>query len=66
MVPWAEIPNYYQLADLFVTASKTETQGLTVIEAMAASKPPICIDDESFNLTVTDDLNGKIFKNKRE
>lgn len=66
MVPWTEIPNYYQLADLFVTASKTETQGLTVIEAMAASKPPICIDDESFNLTVTDDLNGKIFKNKRE
>ena len=66
MVPWNEVPNYYQLANLFVTASTTETQGLTVIEAMAASIPPICIDDESFKLTVTDDLNGKLFKNKKE
>ena len=66
MVPWNEVPNYYQLANLFVTASTTETQGLTVIEAMAASIPPIFIDDESFKLTVTDDLNGKLFKNKKE
>ena len=66
MVPWIDVPSYYQTATLFVTASKTETQGLTVIEAMAASIPPICINDESFTLTVTDDLNGKIFKNKRD
>ena len=66
MVSWVDVPSYYQIASLFVTASKTETQGLTVIEAMAAAKPPICINDESFNLTVTDDLNGKIFKNKRD
>ena len=66
MVPWVDVPSYYQAATLFVTASKTETQGLTVIEAMAASIPPICINDESFTLTVTDDLNGKIFKNKRD
>ena len=66
MVPWEEVPNYYQVADLFVTASTTETQGLTVIEAMAAGVPPICIDDESFRLTVADHLNGRIFKNKRE
>ena len=66
MVPWVDVPSYYQAASLFVTASKTETQGLTVIEAMAASIPPICIDDESFNLTVTDGLNGKIFKNKKD
>ncbi len=65
-VAWEEIPKYYQLADLFVTASKTETQGLTVIEAMAASIPVIAIDDESFNTVIVDDLNGKIFKNKRQ
>lgn len=65
-VPWEIIPNYYQLASVFVTASKTETQGLTVIEAMAASKVPVCIDDESFRNVVIDDLNGKIFKNKRQ
>ena len=65
-VAWEEIPKYYQLADLFVTASKTETQGLTVIEAMAASIPVIAIDDESFNTVIVDDLNGKLFKNKRQ
>ena len=66
MVPWDKIPNYYQIANLFVTASTTETQGLTLIEAMASGKPPVCIDDESFKIVVVDDLNGKIFKTKND
>ncbi len=65
-VPWEEVPLYYRIADVFATASTTETQGLTVIEAMAASVAPICIDDESFRNTVIDGLNGRIFKTKDE
>ena len=65
-VPWEEIPYYYASADIFATASVSETQGLTVIEAMAASLPVICADDSAFKTTVVDDLNGKMFKNKRE
>ena len=65
-VAWEEIPYYYHLADIFLTASKTETQGLTVIEAMASNVPPICIDDESFRNVVVDDLNGKIFNTEEE
>lgn len=65
-VPWEEIPLYYNLFDVFVTASTTETQGLTVIEAMASSLAPICINDESFINTVIDGLNGKIFKTDEE
>ena len=65
-VPWETVPLYYRLADVFATASRTETQGLTVIEAMAASVAPICIDDESFRNTVIDGLNGKIFNNQEE
>lgn len=65
-VAWEEIPYYYHLANIFLTASTSETQGLTVIEAMAASLPAICIDDESFSNVVIDDLNGKIFKTKKE
>ena len=65
-VPWESIPLYYRLADVFATASRTETQGLTVIEAMAASVAPICIDDESFRNTVIDGLNGKIFNDQKE
>jgi len=65
-VPRSEVPCYYQVADMFVTASVTETQGLTVVEAMAAGKTPVCINDESFRNTVIDGLNGRIFNNKRE
>lgn len=65
-VPWEEIPAYYQLSTVFSTASTSETQGLTVIEAMAGGVPPICIDDESFNTTVTNGLNGYIFKTEKE
>ncbi|MBE6139662.1 MAG: glycosyltransferase family 4 protein [Firmicutes bacterium] len=65
-VPWNDIPIYYNIADIFVTASNTETQGLTVIEAMAASVPVVALDDESFRNTVIDGLTGYLFKNKKE
>jgi len=65
-VSWDEIPKYYQLADVFATASRTETQGLTVIEAMAASIPVVAADDESFKSVIIDGLNGFLFANKKE
>lgn len=65
-VALAEVARYYQLGDIFVTASKTETQGLTVIEAMASSMPVVCIEDESFMNTVIPGLNGEMFKTKNE
>lgn len=63
---WEEMPFYYHCADIFATASTTETQGLTVIEAMAAGVVPLCIKDESFLGTVTHELNGLIFNNEEE
>lgn len=65
-VPHYEISNYYAISNIFVTASVTETQGLTVIEAMAASVPVVCADDESFKDAVVDGLNGNLFKTDRE
>lgn len=65
-VAWEEVPYYYHLADIFLTASHTETQGLTVIEAMASEVVPICIEDESFQNTVIDGLNGKFFNTEEE
>ena len=65
-VPYENIPYYYNIGTMFVTASTTETQGLTLIEAMSTSMPVVCIDDESFKNTVIDGLNGFIFKNKKE
>ncbi len=65
-IPWDNIPSFYSVCDVFATASTSETQGLTVIEAMASGVPPICIDDESFRNTVVDSLNGRIFKSEDE
>lgn len=65
-VPWEKVPNYYGISDIFATASVTETQGLTVIEAMAAGLPVVCANDEAFRDVVIDGLNGKIFKTKRQ
>ncbi len=65
-IPWEESPLYYNISDIFVTASHTETQGLTVIEAMAASLPVVALDDESFRNTVIPNLNGYLFKDKDE
>lgn len=64
-VPWENISLYYQIPNVFTTASKTETQGLTVLEAMAASLPVVALDDDAFREVVTDDYNGFLFKDKK-
>ncbi len=65
-VSYDDIPLYYQAASVFATASKTETQGLTVIEAMAASLPVLAVDDDSFRIAVVDELNGYLFQDQNE
>ncbi|MCS6936032.1 MAG: glycosyltransferase family 4 protein [Candidatus Bipolaricaulota bacterium] len=42
-IPREELIDYYRSADLFVFASKTETQGLVLIEAMAAGLPAVAV-----------------------
>jgi len=61
-IPYKNVPEYYQLADIFTTASKTETQGLTVVEAMAASLPVLAIQDDAF-IDAVNDSNGYLYKN---
>lgn len=45
MVPPEEVGRYYALADAFVSASTSEAQGLTYLEALAAGLPLLCRDD---------------------
>ena len=63
---WEDMPYYYQIATVFATASKTETQGLTVIEAMAANVVPVCMRDEAFQSMVTENLDGLFFETEEE
>lgn len=65
-VPLDDVKYYYRIANVFVTASITETQGLTVVEAIASSLPVIAINDDSFKMSVIDGLNGYLFNNDDE
>lgn len=63
---WDDMPYYYHISNVFATASKTETQGLTIIEAMASNVTPVCMKDEAFQSMVTEDLNGLFFETQKE
>ena len=54
MVPHGEVPDYYRLGDIFVTASTSETQGLTYFEALAAGLPVLCRKDPCLEGVIED------------
>jgi len=64
--PWDEIGLYYQLGDVFVSASQSETQGLTYIEALAAGLPVIAKADRCLDGVVQDGVNGYCFHGQTE
>lgn len=51
-----EVPFYYHLADIYTSASITETQGLTFMEAMAAGNIVLARFDSNLTGTI---INGK-------
>ena len=51
-----EVPFYYSMADIYTSASITETQGLTFMEAMAAGKIVLARFDTNLSGTI---INGK-------
>lgn len=60
-VPDSELPAYYNAADIAVSASKFETQGLSILEAMASGKPVACRNGRAFAEIVHDEENGYLF-----
>lgn len=58
MVPPQEVPRYYHMADVFVSASTSETQGLTYVEALASGLPALCRKDGAIDEVIFDDING--------
>ena len=53
-----EIQYYFAIGDVFVTASTSETQGLTYIEAMGAGIPVIARFDECLSNVLIEDVTG--------
>lgn len=62
--PWDTIGLFYQLGDVFVSASKSETQGLTYIEAMASGLPVVARDDKCLEDILEQGKNGYSFVDK--
>lgn len=58
MIPPEKIASYYQLGDVFVSASNSETQGLTYIEALANGLPALCRRDACLEDVIEDGKNG--------
>lgn len=53
-----EIPLYCQLGDIFVFASRSETQGMVILEAMAAGLPVVVVRSSGIDDVVRDGHNG--------
>ena len=66
IIPWEHIPLYYQLGDIFLNASQSETQGLTYIEALGSSLPVLVQRDECIADVVEDYYNGIYFDGVEE
>ncbi|MEM5779274.1 MAG: glycosyltransferase [Candidatus Aenigmatarchaeota archaeon] len=59
-----ELKNSYREAYVFVSPSTTETQGLSVLEAMSSSCPVIVANSLAFKDFVKHGFNGLLFKPK--
>lgn len=62
MKPSEEIAKYYHAANVFVSASLTETQGLTFIEAMASELPVFARPDQVLENLVIEGCTGFYFE----
>ncbi|MEA5026028.1 MAG: RecX family transcriptional regulator [Erysipelotrichaceae bacterium] len=60
------IPLYYHCGDVFVSASLTETQGLTFIEALASGLPVLARPDGAVENLIYEDQNGYFFNQAEE
>lgn len=65
-VGWSDIQNYYALGDVFISASTSETQGLTYVEALACGKPLLVRYDKCLEQLLDNGINGYAYNNEEE
>lgn len=66
MVEPSKVQEYYQLGDVFVSASTSETQGLTYIEAAANGLPLLCRQDDCLADVLQPGENGYEYTSAEE
>lgn len=62
----SKVWEYYRVGDIFVSASQSETQGLTYFEALASGLPLICKQDDCLEGIVDQGVNGWQYKTEEE
>ncbi len=65
-VPNRETAPYYSAADAFLFASRTETQGIVLLEAFAGATPVYAVDASGVRDLVKDGVNGRLFHEDEE
>lgn len=55
----------YQAMDIFVFTSKSETQGMVLVEAMAAGVPVVALDAPGVREVIRDTVNGRLLEEER-
>lgn len=66
MVKPEETPAFYHAADLFVCASRSETQGITYLEALCSGLPVLCRKDPCVEGIVKNGENGWQYETEEE
>lgn len=66
MVKPDETYKYYKIGDVFVTASRSETQGLTYLEALSSGCPVVCRFDKCIEGVIKNGRNGFAYKDSEE
>lgn len=66
MVKPEEVYKYYKLAHIFVTASTSETQGLTYLEALSTGCPIVCKYDKCIEGVVLQGINGYAYRTEAQ
>jgi 1,2-diacylglycerol 3-alpha-glucosyltransferase len=65
-IPDDELPLVYAACDVFTIASKFETQGLVVLEAMACGKPVVGVNYRAVAEIIQDGVNGFLFEDDED
>ena len=65
-VPPEQVADWYRLGDLFVSASSSETQGLTYVEALAAGVPALCRADDCLTGVIREGENGWQYRDEQD
>ncbi len=62
MVRREDLPKYYTMVNVCVSASRFETQGLSLMEAMACRVPIVVPNVRAFKEIIVDNENGFLFE----